>query len=99
MLDEIHDPLRLHTDMKWLSFKEYIRLRQEGLWINDDLGVEGISKLPKPKPPGKQSSPNGQQKQSTPKPASGKVQTAPKMASRFSPVTATSPTVTAVVRS
>lgn len=86
MPNEIRRPLRLHTDMKWLSFHEYIRLRQEGLWINDDLGVEGISKLPKPKPPNKQTSPNSQQKQSTPKPASGKVRTAPRPASRISPV-------------
>ena len=99
MPDEIRRPLRLDRDMKWLSFHEYVRLRQEGLWINDDLGVEGISKLPKPKPPNKPTSGSGQQKQATPKPVSVRVQDAPKTTTRTSPVVVTSPTVGVARRS
>ncbi|WP_166831927.1 hypothetical protein [Thalassoroseus pseudoceratinae] len=32
-----------------MTFQEWLAIR-EGLWLNDDKAVEGLSKLPQPKP-------------------------------------------------
>lgn len=34
------------------KFRDYVRVRdlQEGLWLNDDKAVEGLSKVRQPKP-------------------------------------------------
>jgi hypothetical protein len=35
--------------MKIMTFQDWLAIR-EGLWLNDDKAVEGLSKLPQPKP-------------------------------------------------
>ncbi|QDU38260.1 hypothetical protein Mal4_25870 [Maioricimonas rarisocia] len=35
--------------MKLMTFQEWLAIR-EGLWLNDEKAVEGLSKLPQPKP-------------------------------------------------
>ena len=38
------------------TFADYV-LWREGLWMNDDNAIVGLSKLPRPKPPKKQKPP------------------------------------------
>lgn len=39
--------------MKWMTFQQYRTWREsleEGMWLNDDEAIEGMSKLPQPEP-------------------------------------------------
>ncbi len=39
--------------MKWMTFQKYKTWREsldEGMWLNDDEAIEGMSKLPQPEP-------------------------------------------------
>ena len=38
--------------MKWMTFQQYMIWREgldEGMWLNDDEAIEGLSKLPEPR--------------------------------------------------